>query len=319
MSLEGTLDAFSLPDVLALLAMTKKTGVLRLHRHAGPPGAVQVRDGLVVAASSDDDRQALVRRIVATGLVDLDGLEPAVDAVLAGRAPSVIAALVAAGAVTTEVLGPLARDQVTDAVFELLRWSDGRFTFHADAPAPGPAEVALAADDVVAEGRRRLAAWSALAARLPTATSVLMLSPSPPGDPVCSREEWSLLAQVNGSSTVAELVARSGRGEWEIVSLLATLLERGLLTPAATSGSVLRREELLDRLEGQTAPVPVAPEPAALPVPVSAPEPEPVLGSELVLGSRPVLAERDELVDDAEVHRALLLRLVAGAVGATVG
>ena len=44
MRLEGSLDAFSLPDIFSLLSMTKKTGGLHLRR-ADAHGAVWLADG----------------------------------------------------------------------------------------------------------------------------------------------------------------------------------------------------------------------------------------------------------------------------------
>lgn len=343
MNLEGSLDAFSLPDVLALLAMTKKSGVLRLVRDAGPRGAVQVRDGIVVAASSDEGRQALVRRIVAAGLVDTDALEPAIAAVLDGGASSVPAALVSAGGVPAAALVPVAREQVTDAVFELLRWSEGAFSFGTDAPEPGPADVALPVTELVAEGQRRLAAWPALIVRVPAPSTVLALTPVPEVDPSCTREEWGLLALVDGRRSVTELVALSGRGEWDVVSVLAGLVERGLLAPLADPGAFQRSQELLAQLEGPAPELPVSVPVARAAAPmdaldaelaavtaaeVSAPVGVPVGAvTASVAGSRPVadttvtagaLAMQPDAIavtegdEDAGVNRALLLRLIAG-------
>ena len=52
MRLEGTLDAFSLPDIFQLLSFTKKTGALHLRRPVDAAGAAQhgvvhVRDTLL--------------------------------------------------------------------------------------------------------------------------------------------------------------------------------------------------------------------------------------------------------------------------------
>lgn len=52
MALSGTLETFSLPDVLRLLASTKKTGVLALQGDRGR-GRVWVADGELVAADAD--------------------------------------------------------------------------------------------------------------------------------------------------------------------------------------------------------------------------------------------------------------------------
>src|SRR5688500_5190173 len=51
-ALSGTLETFSLPDVLRLLSSTKKTGLLALDGDRGQ-GRIWVRDGAVVAADAD--------------------------------------------------------------------------------------------------------------------------------------------------------------------------------------------------------------------------------------------------------------------------
>ena len=75
MKLEGSLDAFGLPDVVSLLATTGKTGGLLLRRTdegdgQRTEGAVWFRDGRVCGATSDRSRASLVRRVVGSGAVD---------------------------------------------------------------------------------------------------------------------------------------------------------------------------------------------------------------------------------------------------------
>ncbi|MCO8128329.1 DUF4388 domain-containing protein [Acidimicrobiia bacterium EGI L10123] len=52
MALSGTLETFSLPDVLRLLSSTKKTGLLALDGDRGR-GRIWVRDGAIVGADAD--------------------------------------------------------------------------------------------------------------------------------------------------------------------------------------------------------------------------------------------------------------------------
>src|SRR5919106_1274303 len=52
LALQGTLDTFSLPDVLRLLATTAKTGRLRIDGDRGQ-GSVWLRDGSIVDADAD--------------------------------------------------------------------------------------------------------------------------------------------------------------------------------------------------------------------------------------------------------------------------
>ena len=263
MKLEGSLDAFSLPDILQLLAFTKKTGALRLSaKAAGTSGVVHVADGVVSAAVSDISRQSLARRVVGAALVGDDALSAAVDSARR-EGVGVVRALLDAGALTEDAVLPVARQQVIDAVCDLLRWPEGEFTFFVDQVDSDNLPVSVSVEDLVAEGQRRLAAWPALTALIPSPATTLSLSVAPSSDPTCSREEWALLALVDGRRTVSAIVSLLGAGEYAVVRALAALVERGLLVTsdggAAGTGGLAdleRRQGLLAGLEGAAASLP---------------------------------------------------------------
>ena len=263
MKLEGSLDTFSLPDILQLLAFTKKTGALRLTaKSAGTSGVVHVSDGVVSAAVSDVSRQSLARRVVGAALVGDDALAAAVDRARQDGI-GVVRALLDSGALTEEAVLPVARQQVIDAVCDLLRWPEGEFGFFVDQLDADNLPVSVSVEDLVAEGQRRLAAWPALTALIPSPATTLSLSVAPTTDPTCSREEWALLALVDGRRTVSAIVSLLGAGEYAVVRALAALVERGLLVTsdggAAGSGGLAdleRRQSLLAGLEGAGASLP---------------------------------------------------------------
>jgi hypothetical protein len=263
MKLEGSLDAFSLPDILQLLAFTKKTGALRLSaKTAGTSGVVHVADGVVSAAVSDVSRQSLARRVVGAALVGDEALAAAVDS-SRREGVGVVRALLDAGALTEDAVLPVARQQVIDAVCDLLRWPEGEFTFFVDQVDSDNLPVSVSVEDLVAEGQRRLAAWPALTALIPSPATTLSLSVAPTSDPTCSREEWALLALVDGRRTVSAIVSLLGAGEYAVVRALAALVERGLLVTsdggAAGTGGLAdleRRQGLLAGLEGGAASLP---------------------------------------------------------------
>lgn len=252
MKLEGSLDAFSLPDIFQLLSFTKKSGGLHLRR-AATRGCVYFRDGAVTGASSDDGRQALARRLVGSAGVGETELTAAVDRA-ATEGIGVSRALLDAGAVDPEFLGSLVTEQVVDAVFDLLRWSEGDFSFTVDEPGPDDVGISLGVEHVVADARSRLDSWDHACRVVPSPETVLALPVEVREDPVVTRGEWALLALVDGRRTVAELVALAGRGDYAVVSQLAALIERGLLkvrTPDAGEGALAlaRRQDILSRLE----------------------------------------------------------------------
>ena len=272
MRLEGTLDAFSLPDIFQLLSFTKKTGTLHLRREAAH-GAVHLRDGAVTGARADVSRQELGRRLLGSGLVDDEALAAAAEELAADDSQSLAQLLAEKVGLDVEQVKAVAAEQATDAVFSLLRWTDGEFAFVVDEADPDDLGASVPVEEVVAEGQRRLAAWGDLVEQVPAPDAVVRVNPAPAADPVANRDEWALLSMVDGTRTVADLVSMSGRGEYGVVSALAGLVSRGLLVVGAPGGDQLvRRQSLLAALEGQPLPESAAP-PSAAPVPSQASAP----------------------------------------------
>jgi hypothetical protein len=274
--LEGTLDAFSLPDIFQLLSFTKKTGTLHLRRD-GQHGVVHVRDGALTGGRGDAAVQSLGRRLVGAGLVDDATLADAVENVLDNPGSGLAKALVERGNIDVDTAKNLAVEQAKDAVFELLRWPDGAFSFAMDEPDPDDLGAALAVDDVVFECKARLDSWALLAEKVPSTDAVVTLAPAPAAELVLSREEWALLSLVDGARKVSDLVVLSGTGEYVVVAALAGLAERGLVTvgaPSAAGSAIAQRQQLLAALEGRTVEAP-APGVVEQQAPVIPERPEP--------------------------------------------
>jgi hypothetical protein len=276
MTLEGSLDAFSLPDIFQLLSFTKKTGALHI---TGPAtqGVVHFAAGSVTGAASDVSRQALGRRLVGAALLDDAALDAALEMVRNDPTLGLGKAVHDNGAVDDGVLHEVVVEQATDAVFDLLRWTRGDFAFLADETNPDDLGVSLNVEEVITEGRRRLEEWEALTKAVPAPDAVVSVALNPPGDTSLSAEEWALLALADGHRTVSDLVRLSGRGEFATVKTLAALVDRKLVTIRRgdndandSVAALIRRQAELSALEGR--PEPVAPPRAAEPDP----EPEPV-------------------------------------------
>ena len=293
MRLEGTLDAFSLPDIFQLLSFTKKTGTLHLRRDAAH-GAVHLREGAVTGARADVARQELSRRLLGSGLVDDEALAAAAEELANDSSLSLAQLLAEKGGLDVEQVKAVAAEQATDAVFSMLRWSEGEFAFVVDEVDPDDLGATVPVDEVVAEGQRRLTAWAELVEQVPAPDAVVTVNPVPAADPAASRDEWALLSMVDGKRTVADLVALSGRGEYAVVSALAGLVSRGLLVVGGLAeDQLLRRHSLLSALEGSPLPEPVAvPAPPAAPAAAAA---APAAQAPAIPApSSPVIPERPE-------------------------
>lgn len=251
MKLEGSLDTFALPEVFALLALTRKTGALHV-RCGAAAGVVWFRDGGIAAATADASRRSLLRRLAA-GVP-----EGALRAALDGPEPPV-PALQAAGVLDPDAVRAAAAEHATDAVFELLSWPDGTFAFAPDEAPPDPTDVNLAADAVVGQAVERRAVWNDVVSVVPSPLSVPALPLNVAGTATVSREEWSVLALVDGRRSVAELVDLTGAGRYAVATTLAALVRRGLLVVREDAAedpvrSAQRRQELVAQLEAAGGP-----------------------------------------------------------------
>lgn len=264
--LAGNLSEFGLADVIQLLSLTKKTGVLHLETPLGE-GLVEVHDGAATYAVADRCRMPLAARLLAEGLVDEEALPALVRAQAQGG--DGVAAALAPLAEDALALDGLVREQLIEAMFELLRQPEGDFTF-----APGTADGAdvalrIPGEDLLASATARLSEWSRVEERLPGDGTVLALAPTAPHEGVVfDRDEWALAVLLDGKRTVAEVVQLCGRGRYPTTVLLAELVGRGVVEavdPEAGEQSALaelvRRRDLLAALEaselGAPAPAPV--------------------------------------------------------------
>src|SRR5206468_516357 len=210
------------------------------------PGVVWFTTGSITGGAADVATQSLARRLIGAGVVSDDAINAAVqhagdEGIGVGRA------LQLGGSIDDGVLHDIASEHIVDSVFDLLRWADGDFAFVIDESNPDDVGVSRLVDDVVAEARRRLEAWSTVAAAIPSPAAVLTVPAVLAGDPQLSRDEWALLALVDGRRTVAQIVGLAGRGEFSVVSALAELVGRGLLrvNDADQVSALLRSHDLL--------------------------------------------------------------------------
>ena len=309
MRLEGTLDAFSLPDIFSLLSMTKKTGGLHL-RHDGAHGVVWFTTGAITGGAADVSTQSLARRLIGAGLVSDDALVAAVehastDSVGVGRALQVQAV------VDDGVMHDVSAEHIVDIVFDLLRWPDGDFAFVIDEHNPDDVGASRQVEDVVTEARRRLDVWSAVSTTVPSPQTVLSQAPNPPDELHLSRDDWMLLALVDGRRTVTDIVRLLGRGEYAVVSCLADLMTRGLLVVADVdvAGDLARRLSLLASAEGDASAdvdAEVEAEVELAPVSDLEPEAEPELAPEPPVVAVPAQPTPDDVDQVDNVGEALV-------------
>ncbi len=223
MALQGTLDTFALPDVLRLLAATKKTGRLRITGGRGT-GSVWVSSGEV-------------------------------DAIDATHAPH-----------ATEAV---------DALFELLRFEDGAFTFDAEAthdePGP-PTDVEI----LLAQAESLLAEWRDIEAVVPSMDAwVTLRGTLPLPEVVIDQDRWTTIVAIGAGATVRRIGDELCLAELPISRAIKELAEVELvdIADAPPAGSMPSSNGIAP--SGTRPLAPPKPEKSAKVAKADAPEPPP--------------------------------------------
>ena len=231
-ALGGTLDAFPIGAVLRLLERSRNSG--RLLVDSSPPTAIWVRGGQVSLAAETD---LMVLRPVLAAAAVLDGarLDSALT-VAAADGNSLAAALFSAGAArgaVTEVLW----DRTVETIFELLLPSKHEFWFEPDVAAQNGAPavshpLTFDVQPLLDAAADRLSAWRVIAQRIPSTSCVVRLVEDLPSSVdlvTISREEWPILAAIDGQRDIAGIIGRTGLSAFGVCGVLHHLLQIGVI------------------------------------------------------------------------------------------
>lgn len=130
MSLVGTLEELGLGEILQIVNLSRKTGVLSLSSR-DRNGSVFFRHGQVIRATSSTYKQSLGEVLIQKGVIDLHVLRKA----LALQheydfCESLGAILVKNFGVSQEIIEEVVREQIENVVFSLFSWTEATFNFH---------------------------------------------------------------------------------------------------------------------------------------------------------------------------------------------
>jgi hypothetical protein len=235
MALEGPLKELHIHDVFQLLDLGRKTGVLRVTSELRQSaGTVCFDRGGVVAAAVGNDSQPLGSRLVRGGRITPADLDRARALQGSGDGRRIGDILVDFGVIARRELDRQLKGQIEEAVFELLRWSEGYFRFEEGSPCFAAVEspVRFPTEALLMEAARRMDEWS----RIGSKVSHLGLVPRLPAPESEGTEpldlvpfEWEVLAAVDGERDLHSLAEVLGRSEFEVARTVYGLTNAGVV------------------------------------------------------------------------------------------
>ena len=275
MALEGTLRDFSLADIFQLIGLQRKTGVLTLR---APEDTVTVSflDGKVVGADSMNKRleDRLGQVLRRSGMITQEQLERALK--IQGETLERLGHVLISNAMLSRAeLRRALEQQILQIIYRTFRWQDGDYHFSQETSIDFDAELVqpVSAESILMEGARMLDEWPIIEKRIPFRDTVFVRTPSARQVEVASTEELEeladfefdaepvprpgtgrvrispverdVLALVDGSNSVEDVIRKSIHGEFETCKALYTTLTRSLIREASREELVGARRDAL--------------------------------------------------------------------------
>jgi hypothetical protein len=270
MALKGTLKDFSLADILQLIGIQRKTGVLNLH---GSEDLVSISfvQGTIVSAESAqrrlEDRVATI--LMKWGHCTQDQLADARQTQRQTLERLWIVLLRQQSVSSDEVRRAL-QLQVEKIIYPVFRWQNGEYSFIQEAEIDFDRDhlTPIHSETVLMEGVRMLDEWPLLERKIRSAD--LVFSRAPVGGQVVvdddadgvgqaegnvirmSGEEFRIYDLVDGLRTVADIQEIAPTHDFNTASILCNLLGLGIITPLGDGRSSAGRLDTGSAGRGKT-------------------------------------------------------------------
>jgi len=239
MAIKGSLKEASLPDVIQLLFLGRRTGCLALaDRHNF--GTIYFEEGHIVYAAIVNRRDRLGDILLRSGKITSAQLEAAIARQEGDREHKLGEILLELGALGRPELESHMRLQIEEAVYYLFTWTSGTFNFEAGVrPEQEDFLVRINPEYLLLEGARRVDEWSLIEKKIPSFDLIFSVDPAHIGDsaPELSPEQRRLLPLLDGTRDVQTVIDASGLVEFEVGKALYGLITAGFAHRVGTSAA----------------------------------------------------------------------------------
>lgn len=265
MALEGTLRDFSFADILQLISLQRKTGVLTLTTEENLV-TVSFLEGCIVGASTLNQHPEDMIGLILTKRGEVSQAE--LEAALRRQEETLQRLgriLIDHHVVPVDTVRVALHQQILQIVFRVFRWADGEYHFSQETDIDYDRDLMepMAADSIIMEGARMTDEWPFIDQRVPDRNVVFLKNdPSrslevvaaadddfddlgfsfeaneekaeekPLPDNQVTDSQMTVYELVNGTDSVHEIILESTLIEFETCKALAELQERGLIREA---------------------------------------------------------------------------------------
>lgn len=229
MAIKGSLKEASLPDVIQLLTLGRRTGCLAVADRQNF-GYIYFEEGRLTFASIVNRRDRLGDILVRNRRITSEQLHAAIDAQHGDPETKLGQLLVRSGAISRQELEDYIRLQIEEAVYYLFTWSSGTFNFEAGIrPEREDFLVSINPESLLLEGARRVDEWGLIEKKIPSFDIILSVDRSyvENAGVTLSAQQRAILPLLDGTRDVKQVVEESGLVEFEVGKALYGLITAG--------------------------------------------------------------------------------------------
>ena len=237
-SLQGSLDSFKLPDVLAFLNSAKKTGMLTVtadEREA----YVFFRAGAVVYAASNQRTLRLGAILLQKKILTREQCDAIDELVVRGGSFGDL--IIEQGILTAEQLDDFLKIQVSEVIYDCFVWKKGSFAFFDGIDLPLHAvTISIDLTNLIMEGARRIEEWEQCFRLLPDSSVVFRAVSSPDAEKITlSLDEWKILFLINGQRTLEDICRDIDDEAFKVYRVVYGLYSNKLIEPVRVPAIVV--------------------------------------------------------------------------------
>jgi len=230
MALKGNLRDFSTTQLLNLVNLARKTGMLTVNDSTRNV-VLYFKEGRLIRACTDSDTGHLAAMLFKTGKLTQEQAE-AVNSQSSSSSDRVIGKyLMDAKLVSRDDIIQGVRDYMLDIVYDLFAWTEGEFNFEQDSrPNADRITIPLNLDNVILEGSRRIQEFDRLQDELPDlGTVALKITDKPLRDVKLTQDDWRVISHIHPRNSVKQIAQNNNMDEFQIRKIVYGMLQAGLV------------------------------------------------------------------------------------------
>ena len=241
MAIEGPLAELSIQDVLQLLELAHKTGVLTVRSdRMNDEAIVHFTRGAIVFAVRRRSTRRLGQLLIRAGKLTQRELDRALELQRTDPTRRLAEILLEMGSVGEEELERQLRFQMEETIYEIMPWDEGYFKFEERVEIGDQRLLArVRVESLLMEGARRIDEWTRLESKVPSPEAVPALASVTDREmtPLELRsDEWEVLAEIDGERDVRQIAADLGRSAFDVAKTIYGLVSTGVLEVSERQG-----------------------------------------------------------------------------------